>query len=176
MECDNQYSMTVSTANLSSMVVMLYVVLAPSFVHLQIPTACADAESLRTLTCCPNQCGAADGDSSQQQILPFRSIQQLTDEEWRDYIDIIKMTKTYPSEYKAVLDKSPPGTTDLRTTDTDLYYLFIWVHFHASKDLRCKEGNGMCHQVQKYIILAASDVLQEIPVPKSRWSWLSNVA
>ena len=54
-------AMTVSTAYLSWMVVLICVVLAPTFVHSQIPTACADAESLRTLTCCPNECGEADG-------------------------------------------------------------------------------------------------------------------
>ena len=60
LECALYYkisAMTVSTA----LVVMSYVVLAPSLVHSQIPTACADEESLRTLTCCPTECGVADG-------------------------------------------------------------------------------------------------------------------
>ena len=52
--------------------------------------------------CTRRKYGYYGEDCSQQQTLPFRSIQQLTYEEWRDYIDIIKMTRTYPSEYKAV--------------------------------------------------------------------------
>ena len=160
----------------------------------QIPAACTDAESLRSLTCCPNQCGANEGRGecavldlptnysmtstdvrenwphyftrgcqcngnyggydcsackygyygttcNQKQVLRRKSIQQLTEQEWREYIEILKMARTYQSDYKIVLGEYAPGTTNIRMSDITLYDLFVWQHHFAAKDSEC---GGKC--------------------------------
>ena len=159
----------------------------------QIPADCADAQSLDTQTCCPNNCGEADGrgvcadvdlpgnysisspdaranwphyftracrctgnywgydctrckygyygeDCSQQQTLPRRSIQELTNEEWRDYIQILKWTRNHTSEYVVILNEAQPGNTDIQTQPIHLYDLFVWLHHYAAKDNENTDG------------------------------------
>ena len=156
-------------------------------VSAQIPAACANEESLWTLTCCPNECREADGrgvcedidlpdhynmtssdvranwphyftracrctgnywgydcsrckygyygeDCSQNQTRPRDSIQQLTDEEWCDYIQILKWTRNHPSGHVVVLNEAQPGNTDIQTQPIHLYDLFVWLHHYAAKD------------------------------------------
>ena len=78
---------------------------------------------------------------NQTQVLPRKSIQQLTEQEWRDYIEILKMARSYPSGYKIVLGKYAPGTTNIEMSNITLYNLFIWQHHFAAKDSEC---GGKC--------------------------------
>ena len=155
----------------------------------QIPAVCTDAESLWTLTCCPNQCGANEGRGecakldlpnysmtstdvrenwphyftqgckcngnyggydcsvckygyygttcNLTQVLPRKSIQQLTEQEWREYIEILKMARTYQSDYKIVLGEYTPGTTNINMSNITLYNLFVWQHHFAAKNSEC---------------------------------------
>lgn len=78
---------------------------------------------------------------NQKQVLPRRSIQELNDQEWSDYIEILKMTRNYSSGYKVVLREDPPGTTDIMAVNIDLYDFFVWLHHYAAKDSEC---GGIC--------------------------------
>ena len=73
----------------------------------------------------------------QTQVLPRRSIQELTDSEWREYIEILNMTRSYNSGYKVVLGQYTPGTTNIDMSDITLYDLFVWQHHFAAKDTGC---------------------------------------
>ena len=75
------------------------------------------------------------------QILQRKSIQQLTEQEWRKYIEILKMARSYLSGYKIVLGEYAPGTTNIEMSDITLYNLFVWQHHFAAKD---SELDGKC--------------------------------
>lgn len=76
------------------------------------------------------------------QVLPRRSLQDLTDQEWREYNTILRLSKTHSSDYRVVLAEEKPGTTDLRMSDIDLYDLYVWMHHYAAKG--CPLGNVRC--------------------------------
>ena len=154
----------------------------------QIPSVCADAESLQNMICCPGDCGTAYGRGScvpvipppstdttdvranwphyyrricsclgnyagvdcsrckygyhsencdEKQVLPRLPAHHLSPEQWKEYINIIKMARTYSSGYKMVLSEALPGTSSIRMVDGSLYELFVWVHHYASKDADC---------------------------------------
>ena len=171
-------------------------------VNSQIPAACTDEVSLRSLTCCPNQCGASEGRGqcadldlpanyslnstdvrynwphyftrgctctgnyggydcsackygyygttcNQTQVLPRKSVQELTDSEWREYIEILNMTWSYNSGYKVVLGEYTPGTTNIDMSDVlPLYHFFVWQHHFAAKDTAC--GSKLFYNVILY--------------------------
>ena len=73
----------------------------------------------------------------QKEVLARSSIQELDDEEWAEYIDIIRETRTFNSGYKIVLGEYVPGTTDFETADIDLYDFFVWAHHYTAKDAGC---------------------------------------
>ena len=75
--------------------------------------------------------------ATKKQVLPRKSIQELTDSEWREYIEILNMTRSYNSGYKVVLGEYIPGTTNIDMSDINLYDLFVWQHHFASKDTAC---------------------------------------
>ena len=55
---------TAMTAFVNNQIVRIFtvsVLFLLQSVDSQIPVACTDAERLRTLTCCPSQCGANEG-------------------------------------------------------------------------------------------------------------------
>ena len=49
---------------LSNLIILLSIALSSQIGYSQIPTVCANEESLRNLVCCPNDCGARDGHGS----------------------------------------------------------------------------------------------------------------
>ena len=71
------------------------------------------------------------------QNFPRRSIHDLDYFEWHDYIEILNMTRTYPSGYKVVLNESRPGSTNIMTVNISLYDLFVWRHHYAAKNSEC---------------------------------------
>ena len=79
---------------------------------------------------------------TQSMVLPRRPISDLTDKEWTDYIDILKMTKNYTSGYFVFVEE-PDGAgvdlTSLPTTVVELYDLFTWQHHYAAKDNERRE-------------------------------------
>ena len=78
--------------------------------------------------------GYYGSDCSQKQVLPRRSIHEYTDEEWNEFIQIIRMTKTYRSDYVVILEEAAPGTSNLTMSNISLYDLFVWLHHFAAKD------------------------------------------
>ena len=80
--------------------------------------------------------GYFGSDCSQKQVLPRRPIRELTDEDWVEYNDIIRKTRTYDSGYRVVLEESIPGNANLVTTNVSLYHLYIWIHHYTAKDSR----------------------------------------
>lgn len=156
----------------------------------QIPTACADADSLENLRCCPSTdngvcggpsqgscvmldvpegyssetsdvrvnwphyytqgCRCTDNyqgydcsrckfgffgdDCSQSQVLPRRPLRDFTEDDWTEYIDILRKTRDYDSGYVVVLEESVPGNASLVTSAVSLYGLYIWRHHYSAKD------------------------------------------
>ena len=156
----------------------------------QIPTACADRQSLEQMTCCPvtadGVCGGEAGrgecasvnfdrhsndttnvrvnwphyhtrickcngnfggydcsrckygyygrDCASRAIIPRKPVREFSEEEWQEFIAIIRMTKTWESDYKVVLEERVPGTADLNMTNASLYDMWVWFHHYAGKD------------------------------------------
>ena len=172
--------------------------LSPQSVISQIPVSCSDAESLRNMECCPNNCGGPSrgrcvnidlpsgfnvfstdvranwphyfrracscngnyggydcsrckygyygSNCIKDQNRPRKSIYDLNDMEWQKYIGILKMTRTYPSGYKVVLNENRPGSTNnIMTVDIKLYNLFIWQHHYAAKNNECDGKDLFIH-------------------------------
>ena len=78
--------------------------------------------------------GYYGSDCSQKQILPRRPIHEYTDEELNEFIQIIRMSKTYQSDYVVVLEELRPGTSNLTISNISLYNMLVWLHHFASKD------------------------------------------
>jgi hypothetical protein len=174
---------------LSAYVVLLLVLLYRGSVA-QIPTACADRQSLEQMTCCPvtadGVCGEDAGrgecasvnfdrhsndttnvrvnwphyytrickcsgnfggydcsrckygyygpDCAARAIIPRKPVREFSEEEWREFIAIVRMTKTWETDYSVVLEERVPGTGDLAMTNISLYDLWVWLHHYAGKD------------------------------------------
>ena len=67
-------------------------------------------------------------------ILPRKPIRDFTDEEWEDFIHILRQTKTYDSGYKVALEEQLPGVAALEMANVSLFDLMIWMHHYAAKD------------------------------------------
>ena len=67
-------------------------------------------------------------------ILPRKPVRDFTDEEWENFINILRLTKTHNSGYKVVLEESLPGTADIAISNISLFDLMIWMHHYAAKD------------------------------------------
>ena len=158
----------------------------------QIPTACADTQSLESMVCCPTTadgvCGEDAGrgacqeinfaghsnetsdvrvnwphyytracqcsgnyagydcsrcrfgyygaDCGVKQVLPRKPVRDFTDEEWEDFKDIIRLTRSHDSGYMVVLKESRPGNSDLMMSSVSLYNLMTWMHHYVAKDSR----------------------------------------
>lgn len=74
----------------------------------------------------------------EKEVIARKSVQDLTPAEWRDYINIIKMTRNYDSGYVVITGEttkptcSPPS--DSIKYDVKLYNFFAWLHHYAAKD------------------------------------------
>ena len=102
-------------------------------------SACNCSKNFAGVDCSRCKYGYYGNDCDQKEDLPRNSTQILTfSEQWGEYIDILRAARTYDSGYTIVLNESVPGTTDLNTTNTTLYDLFVWLHHFASKDSECK--------------------------------------
>ena len=76
-------------------------------------------------------------------ILPRKPLRDFTDEEWVDFVNIMRMTKTVDSGYKVVLEERVPGTAELVMSNISLYNLMIWIHHYSAKNAFdfCKSYN-----------------------------------
>lgn len=108
--------------------------------------ACSCMGNYAGVDCTRCKYGYYGTNCNQKQVIARQSIHDLDDEEWTDYINILKMTRTCDSGYKIVLAESPPGTSDIDMADVTLYNFFVWSHHFAAKNNECK-GNH-------YILLA----------------------
>ena len=89
-------------------------------------------------------------DCSKTMTLPRRPISDLTDDEWTEYIDILKRMRTYPSGYFVFTEEPEGPDTDLRTlekTPVNLYDLFIWQHHYAAKDNENKISKAIFYDI-----------------------------
>ena len=71
---------------------------------------------------------------SSKAIIPRKPVRDFTDDEWSDFIDILKLSKTYDSGYKVVLEERVPGTIDITMTNVTVFDLMIWLHHYSAKD------------------------------------------
>ena len=171
-------------------VALLLAVFAVRDAAAQIPTACADAESLSNLRCCPTtpegvcgadanrgacvtldregfstettdvrlnwphfytqvcQCNGNFGgydcsrctfgyygaDCSQKQLLPRRPLRDFSEEDWSDFRDVLRLTRTYDPGYVVLQEESIPGNASIATTNVTLYGLYVWIHHYTAKD------------------------------------------
>ena len=96
-------------------------------------------EALLTVAECSYAYNDGTRDCEKKTILPRKSVGDLTDQEWRDYVAVLKLIKFNPARY-VVSTKN--FTTDLelvlesmvRPTTYYTYDLFIWIHYQAAKD------------------------------------------
>ena len=58
----------------------------------------------------------------------------MTDEDWVEFNDVIRATRTYDFGYRAVLEESVPGNASLVMTNITLYQFFVWMHHYTAKD------------------------------------------
>ena len=73
-------------------------------------------------------------DCSQSAVLPRRPVSKYMDEDWNQFIDTIRLSKTYQSDYVVFLEEARPGTSNLSMSNISLYNLFVWLHHYAAKD------------------------------------------
>lgn len=78
--------------------------------------------------------GYFGSDCSQFQVLPRPAVRDFTDKDWEDFIDILRMTRTFQSGYSAVLEESPPGNASIVTLPLSIYEFLVWVHHYSAKD------------------------------------------
>ena len=69
-----------------------------------------------------------------------KSISEYNVNDWKKYVDILKKSKTYNSDYMVFLKEPEQETynniTQLQPTPINLYDLFVWQHHYAAKDNR----------------------------------------
>lgn len=73
-------------------------------------------------------------DCGSRAILPRKPVRDFTDEEWEDFIRILRMSKNYDSGYKVVIEEQLPGVANLEMSNVSLFDLMIWMHHYAAKD------------------------------------------
>ena len=96
---------------------------------------CECSENYFGVECSRCKYGHFGENCTEKKIIARKSVNDLTAEEWSDYIDVINMTRTHPSGYVVILNESVTGSpvTDLRD-DVKLYDFFAWLHHYAAKD------------------------------------------
>ena len=71
---------------------------------------------------------------SQSQVLPRQPIAFYTDEDWEEFIDILKMLRSHDSGYTVFLEESTPGNSSLSSSNITLYKLYVWLHHSSARD------------------------------------------
>ena len=72
---------------------------------------------------------------SRKAILQRKALRDFTDEEWEDYIEILRLAKFHRSSFVAVLEETLPGTGEpAMATNVTIYNMMVWFHHYASKD------------------------------------------
>ena len=74
------------------------------------------------------------GECKQKTVLPRKSIAELTDEDWKEYVAVLLRAQASPSRYMVVTINF---TTDYQTllnsmTQPSVYHMFVWAHYTAS--------------------------------------------
>ena len=91
-----------------------------------------------------------DNDCSQKVLRKRKSLERLTDGEWREYHNVLQMTRSSSSRYMVV---TIPHTTDVQALirsmkNPTLYELFVWLHHFAAKDSELTRGT-LCDSKKK---------------------------
>lgn len=82
-------------------------------------------------------------DCSEFQVLPRPPIRDYSDDDWADFINILRLTRTYESGYSAVLEESVPGNASIVTAPLTLYEYYVWIHHYVSKDTCFSAGTSI---------------------------------
>ena len=92
-------------------------------------------------------------DCASRAIIPRKPVREFSEEEWREFISILRLIKTRDSGYKVILEEKVPGTADLRMANLSLYDLMIWTHHYAAKDAfdLCKLSAVCCTLDCRYL-------------------------
>jgi len=99
-----------------------------------------------------NRCkfGYYGDDCSQLQILPRRPIASYTDEEWEEFIEIIRLLHSHDSGYTVILEEIFPGDPSVLRSNITLYKLYVWIHHYASKDTDKLGTVDICGHLSKH--------------------------
>ena len=98
-------------------------------------STCVCGERFRGVDC--GECSYAyndGGNCERKTVLPRKSVAELTDEDWRDFVAVLLRAQAFPSRYMVV---TVNFTTDYQTlvdsmTRPSVYHMFVWVHYTAS--------------------------------------------
>ena len=104
------------------------------------PQVCQCNDNYAGYDCSRCKFGHYGDDCSQSQILPRPPIASYTDEDWEEFIEILRMLLTHDSGYVVILEESYPGDSDLPMSNITLYKLYVWLHHYASRDTAVKAG------------------------------------
>lgn len=78
-------------------------------------------------------------DCSSRAIIPRKPLRELSEDEWTEFIAIVRMTKVKDSGYNVVVEEKVPGSADLDMRNVSIYDLWVWLHHYAGKD-----GGDLC--------------------------------
>ena len=69
-------------------------------------------------------------------VVERRPISKYSPQEWKEYLKILELTKTYDSRYSVFLNEPTPYADPLQLPQTTitLYNLFVWKHHYSAKD------------------------------------------
>lgn len=178
--------MMIDSSSLTLALLIVAPVVLLTVANAQIPTACADQNSLENSICCPitadGVCGVSTNrglcvtlnfagydmaakqvmcvthyytqicrcngnfggyncsrcefgyygsDCSEFQVLPRPPARDLSDADWADFVSIMKMPKTYDSDYHAVLEESKPGNASIPTASLTIFNYYAWIHHYT---------------------------------------------
>ena len=68
------------------------------------------------------------------EVIPRPALRDFTNEDWVEFLSLLKMTRDYDSGYSAVLEESVPGNATIITTPLTAYEYYVWVHHYTAKD------------------------------------------
>ena len=67
-----------------------------------------------------------------------RNLKHYSPENWKEYIETIKMTRNYDSGYKAIVNGDTflqgSSSIEFEKRDITLYKFFVWLHYLVAKD------------------------------------------
>ena len=97
---------------------------------------CVCTENYAGYDCSRCKYGYYGENCSEFTVIERKPISKLSPDEWKDYLNVLNMTRMHDSGYKVFL-KEPDAKTlpsELQQSSIKLYDLFVWQHHYPAKD------------------------------------------